>query len=208
MADWLGALLGLGSTIGSTVLGLSAADDAADAGSAAAAQSAQVQREIYGQTRADLAPQRAVGETSLYSLADLAGIPRPSPDGGLTPAGGFTTTPGYMFRLGEGLKAIDRSAASRGMLHSGAQMKAAQRFGEGLASDEWNNYVNNVARLAGYGSNAANTQTSANQALAAGLSNAAIAGGQARVSGYANAGNVASGALGQLPMYYYLFNRS
>ncbi|TXH43640.1 MAG: hypothetical protein E6Q97_33810 [Desulfurellales bacterium] len=208
MADWLSSLLGVGSSLLSAGAGIYASDQAADAGAAAADKSAAAQLKMYNQTREDLTPQRKVGETALYSLADLSGIPRVSPDGGLTPAGGFNTTPGYQFRLGEGIKALDRSAAARGMVNSGAQMKAVQRYGEGLASDEWNNYVNNVARLAGYGSNATNTQTSANQALASGLSNSAIAGGQARVSGYANMGNIAGNAIGQLPLYAYLYGRS
>jgi len=207
MVDWLGGLLGLGSSLVSAGAGIYASDQAADAGSAAAAESARVQQRMYDQTRADLAPQRQVGETALYSLADMLGIPRPSPDGGLTPAGGFTATPGYQFRLNEGIKALDRSSAARGMNLSGAQLKGVQRFGEGLASDEWNNYRNGVAQLAGFGNSAAGTQSSANQALAAGLSNSAIAGGQARVSGYANMGNIASNAAGQIPLYYYLFNR-
>lgn len=207
MADWLGGLLGLGSSLISAGAGIYASDQAADAGSAAAAESARVQRDLYNQTRADLAPQRAVGETALYSLADLYGIPRPSPSGGLTPAGGFNTTPGYQFRLGEGIKALDRSAAARGTLRSGGQMKAVQRFGEGLASDEFNNYRSGIQNLAGYGAGAANTQSSANNALAAGLSNAAIAGGQARISGYTNTANQIGNAASQIPLYYYLFNR-
>lgn len=208
MADWLGSLLGLGSSLIGAGAGIYAADQASDAGSAAASESARVQKQMYDQTRADLQPQRQVGETALYSLADMLGIPRPSPDGGLTPAGGFNTTPGYQFRRDEGIKALDRSSAARGMNLSGAQLKGVQRFGDGLASDEWNNYRNGVAQLAGFGNSAAGTQSQANQALGAGLGNAAIAGGQARVSGYANMGNLASNAIGQMPLYYYLFNRS
>lgn len=207
MADWLGSLLGLGSSLIGAGAGIYAADQAADAGSAAAAESARVQKQMYDQTRADLRPQRQVGETALYSLADMLGIPRPSPDGGLTPAGGFTATPGYQFRLNEGIKALDRSSAARGMNLSGAQLKGVQRYGEGLASDEWNNYRGGVAQLAGFGNSAAGTQSQANQALGAGLGNAAIAGGQARVSGYANMGNLLGNAASQVPMYYYLFNR-
>lgn len=202
--DWLGGLLGLGGAAISAGAGLYAADRAADAGVDASRASADAQLRMFNQTRADLGPQRQVGETALYSLADMLGIPRPSPDGGLTPAGGFTATPGYQFRRDEGIKALDRSAAARGTLRSGGQMKAVQRFGDGLASDEWNNYRAGVGQLAGFGGAATGQQTSANQALAAGLSNSAIAGGQARISGYTNMANQIGNAAGQLPMWYYL----
>lgn len=204
MSDWLGGLLGLGGSLISAGAGIYASDRAADAGVDASRAAADAQMRMFNQTRADLGPQRAVGETALYSLADMLGIPRPSPDGGLTPAAGFTATPGYQFRLNEGVKALDRSAAARGTMRSGQQMKAVQRFGEGLASDEWNNYRAGVGQLAGFGGAATGQQANANQALATGLANSAIAGGQARVSGYANMGNIAANTAGQLPLWYYL----
>lgn len=45
--------------------------------------------------------------------------------------------PGYQFRLQEGLKALDRQAAARGGLISGAALKASQRYGQDLASQEY-----------------------------------------------------------------------
>jgi len=57
-------------------------------------------------------------------------------------AADFQTDPGYSFRLSEGLKAIDRQAAARGGLISGAGLKAAGRFGGDLASQEYGNAFN------------------------------------------------------------------
>jgi len=48
-----------------------------------------------------------------------------------------TTNPAYQFQLKQGQQALDRSSAARGMGASGAQMKAAQQFGQGLASQEY-----------------------------------------------------------------------
>ena len=48
--------------------------------------------------------------------------------------GDFQADPGYAFRLSEGMKALDRTAASRGGLLSGATLKGAQRYGSDLAS--------------------------------------------------------------------------
>lgn len=96
----------------------------------------------------------------------------------------FQTTPGYEFRLGEGLKAIDRGAASRGLLKSGATIKAEQRYGEGLASSEFENYANRLASLAGIGQSATNVGVAAGQNSANAIGNALMAGGNARASGY------------------------
>jgi len=57
-------------------------------------------------------------------------------------AGDFQADPGYAFRLSEGMKALDRTAASRGGLLSGATLKGAQRFGSDLASQEYGNAYN------------------------------------------------------------------
>ena len=47
--------------------------------------------------------------------------------------------PGYQFRLSEGLKALDRSAAAGAGLQSGSALKAAARYGQGFASNEFGN---------------------------------------------------------------------
>lgn len=57
-------------------------------------------------------------------------------------AGDFQADPGYAFRLSEGMKALDRTAASRGGLLSGATLKGAQRYGSDLASQEYQNAFN------------------------------------------------------------------
>lgn len=47
--------------------------------------------------------------------------------------------PSYKWRYSEGLRALDQSAAARGGLFSGAQMKASQRYGQDAASQEYQN---------------------------------------------------------------------
>ena len=112
----------------------------------------------------------------------------------------FQTSPSYQFRLQQGLKDLETSAAARGNLISGDQLKAITNYGQGLASTEYNSYVDRLSQLAGYGANAA-TNT-ANQAVQTGAnvgqtitSGAAQAGqdiqnaGLARASGYAGTAN-------------------
>lgn len=54
----------------------------------------------------------------------------------------FEQDPGYAFRLNEGQKALERSAAARGGLLSGAQGKAMQRYGQDMGSQEYTNAYN------------------------------------------------------------------
>lgn len=54
----------------------------------------------------------------------------------------FRADPGYGFRLSEGLKALERSAAARGGLLSGGTGKALQRYGQDMASQEYGNAFN------------------------------------------------------------------
>lgn len=54
----------------------------------------------------------------------------------------LTTDSGYQFRLQEGVDALDASAASRGMVQSGAQQKAITEYGQNLASEEYTNAYN------------------------------------------------------------------
>ena len=61
------------------------------------------------------------------------------------------STPGYQFRFDEGIRAADSSAASRGMLMSGAQLRRLQEFGDDYAAQEFGNYWNRLASVAGAG---------------------------------------------------------
>ena len=76
--------------------------------------------------------------------------------------------PGYAFRLAEGQKALERSGAAKGMTLSGAQAKALNSYGQGMASQEYGNAYNRYTtdqtnlynRLAGV---AGTGQTATNQ---------------------------------------------
>jgi hypothetical protein len=103
--------------------------------------------------------------------------------------------------MSEGMKALDRSAASRGGLLSGATLKGAQQYGQGLASQEYQNAFNR------YQTNRANQlnplQSLAGQgqttATALGQQGANTAGniGNAYMTSAANTGNAAMAAAGQ-----------
>lgn len=54
----------------------------------------------------------------------------------------FQQDPGYTFRLGEGLKAINQQFAGRGGIGSGAALKAISNYGQNAASQEYQNAYN------------------------------------------------------------------
>lgn len=119
----------------------------------------------------------------------------------------FQVDPGYMFRLQQGQQALDRSAASRGMLLSGAQIKASNDYNQGMASQEYqnaynrynsdqSNLFNRLAAMSGIGQTSANTlanvgMNTANQVgqNQLGAGNAAAAGWTAGTGALSNALN-------------------
>lgn len=70
----------------------------------------------------------------------------------------FQTGPGYQFQMDQGLKALDRGAASRGMLSSGNLLQAEQKFGSDLANQEYQNWLKNLLSASTSGQTAAQSQ--------------------------------------------------
>src|SRR5690554_5571647 len=72
---------------------------------------------------------------------------------GLISEGGWQTDPGYLFRLSEGQKVLENSAAARGGLLSGQTGKALQQYGQNFASNEFSNIYDRYRGLidAAYG---------------------------------------------------------
>lgn len=103
--------------------------------------------------------------------------------------GGFYASPGYQFRMDEGAKGLDRNMAARGLLNSGARGKAMTRYAQGVASDEFGNYMNRLAGAAGIGQTAVNSGNQAAGQYGANMGNAMNQKGMARASGYLAQGN-------------------
>lgn len=125
----------------------------------------------------------------------------------------FQQDPGYAFRMQEGLKALDRQAAARGGLISGAALKAAQREGQNMASQEYtnafnryqtnrSNQLNPLETLMGRSQTAANQVGNAAGNYAQNAGEAYMGAGSARASGYMGGANALAGAINQgLNMY-------
>lgn len=134
----------------------------------------------------------------------------------VTPASVMKLDPGYQFRLGEGLRAIDQaSAVARGPGLSGATLKELQRYGSDYASDEFGKIFSRASTLSGEGLAAATgsaqfTQAAANSNASAAMegANAAAAGitgaANAQAAGTIASGNALGGAANNIGQQFYL----
>lgn len=94
---------------------------------------------------------RAEAQFQPYSQAGqqaLANLQAPSMEA-------LQADPGYQFRLQEGNRALERSLAAQGLSGSGAALRAAQEYGQGLADQTYNDYFNRQGQIANYGYGAA-----------------------------------------------------
>ena len=79
-------------------------------------------------------------------------------EGNAAATGAFQAGPGYQFQMDQGLQALDRGAASRGMLSSGNLIQAEQKYGSDLANQEYQNWLKNLMAGSTSGQNAAQSQ--------------------------------------------------
>lgn len=238
------AAIGAVGAIGGAVISNKGASKAAQATQAAADQSAQVQREIYGQNAAALAPWQQSGLQANSAINALLGLGGPSNAmGGATigqptaqpvqqapytssptdplmvrlmrmregiygdrpvlsdnlSAGTVNTTAaptqpnaqqqyqtafdnyknstGYQFRLNQGLNAVNSGYAGAGTVKSGAAMKAINDYAQGMASQEFGNYLGALGNQQALGFSAASAQAGVGQNYANNMGNIAMQNG-------------------------------
>lgn len=201
--------------LGSSLYGANAAQQAGSAQAAAASRAADLQYQQFRDTAALQEPFRQVG---LRALPKLEAQQNMMP-GAFTGQVNLGQDPGYAFRLSEGQKALDRSAAARGGLISGGAMKAAQRFGQEMGSQEYQNAYNRaltgynadvareatgynrLAALAGYGQTATGQIGAAGQNMASNVGNLMTSGAAANAAGSVGSANALTGGLGSYLNY-------
>jgi hypothetical protein len=144
MPNPIAAIVG-GSAI-SGILGSRAAKSAAQTQADATRAGIASQERMFERGLEMQAPFREAGlEAQNMLMQELRSPQQYRASAGLSPAElaseqfQFQADPGYAFRLSEGLKALERSAAARGGLLSGGTGKALQRYGQDLASQEYGN---------------------------------------------------------------------
>jgi hypothetical protein len=199
---------------GAAVVGAGAAiyssNKAAGAASKAAGSSIAEQNQEYNQTRADQAPWRTTGASALSKIAQMYGLDTVDENGNVVKGSGqtnfssFATSPDYQFNLDQGQRAIDRSAAARGGLLSGAAVKAGEQYASGLADQQFGNYYNRLAGVAGAGQAATNATQAAGTNMANQNSGALLGAGNARASAYMDVGQTIGNTANGLASNYLL----
>lgn len=192
-------------------IGNQAAGKASDAQVQAGREANATTLGMYNQNRADLEPWRTAGGTALGQLST-----------GTAPGGDFNrdftradfqADPGYQFRMDQGNQAIERSAAARGGLVSGATGKALTEFGQNTASGEFSNAYNRfnndrtqrfnrLSGIAGTGQTAATQIGQFGANAANNISNTQQGIGNAQASGYIGGSNAINSGLSSLSNLY------
>ena len=200
MAGWMAA-----AVVGSSLIGASSSRSAAKTQAAAADRAGELQQQQFERQVELQAPFREAG---LRALPELEAASRYTPFG----MDQFQADPGYAFRLSEGQKALERSAAARGNLLSGGTGKALTRYGQEMGSQEYMNAFNRyqaersarlnpLQSLAGVGQTSTNALGVAGQNYATAAGEAIGAAGQARASGYMGVAGALGGGLNQYLNY-------
>lgn len=208
-----GALGAFGSAMGGSEMA-SATKEAAQRAKEASQYATDAQRMMFEKQVELQEPWRITGVNALKE-AERVRLGMPA---AFTGKVDLTEDPGYAFRLAEGIKALNRTSAAKSGIFSGSALKAAERFGQDYASQEYGNAYqraltkynadvareatgyNRLAALANVGQTSANALTNAagttgtniaNTAMTGGTNaaNAALAGGQAIGSMYQGIGS-------------------
>lgn len=214
---------GIGTAIvASAVIGGAVASNSAKKAAGAQERSAELasstELAMFDQNREDATPWREAGIKALGQMTAGTG------------AGGefnrdftladFTADPGYDFRMAQGQRALDASAAARGGALSGAAIKGSLRFGQDLGSQEYQNAYNRfnndrtqrfnrLASLAGVGQTATRDVAQMGSQVASNVAQNQIGAGNAKASSYIGQGNAVAGTaqtLGNFAMSRYMMN--
>lgn len=142
------------------------------------------------------------------------------PDDPNTGLDAFEASPGYQFRLDEGMKAIERAASARGLRLSGSALMDAARFNQGTASNEFGNFYNRtmndygrqygeamdsrnlLSSIAGLGQTATQQQLGAGTNFANATSGNLLNMGNAQAAGYQGMANAVTGGINNLSNIY------
>jgi hypothetical protein len=183
------AILGIGKVLAPVIGGAIGSKKASDAQQNALQAAINKQQEMYDSARTDLLPWLSAGQQAVGQLQKAVG------------SGGFKASPGYQFRINEGVKAQNRAASANGSLNTMAHKKALNLWGQRAGSEEYGNWMNQLGYLSGSGQQAGSTIGSlgynTGRDIAGHLHNRGIA----RSSGYGNMAQIGLDGGDQLSRY-------
>lgn len=131
----------------------------------------------------------SAGQTALGNALGLNGA-----SGNAQATQAFLNNPGTQFQLQRGDNSINAAAAANGTLNSGNQLTALSNYNQGLASTNYNNYVNQLQPYLGAANSAASGIGSLYSNLGNQLNNSFMGQGNAAYGAQTSIGNANANA--------------
>ena len=140
--------IAVGTTVVSGVMGARSAKKAAKQRAAAYDEAGVLVGQGYDEAGNLLEPRAQQEQGAMSRVNSLLGLPGGD---GSDPTETLRNTPGYQFALSQGAQARERSAAARGGLNSGNTLAALEEYGQGVADQGFQEYLQNVMGLQNQG---------------------------------------------------------
>ncbi len=186
------SMLGAFGTIAGALMQGNAASNAANAVTNAANTAGATQANYFGTTQAGWQPDLTMGQNADVSLGNLMS------GTGSSQTAAFENTPGYQYSLDQGTAAINKQDAASGDLYSSNTLAAQNKNAQGLASTNYQSYVQNLMQMAGLGNAGAQGIGTAATATGQGVASTRLTGGIAQGNGILGQSNAFTNALGAL----------
>jgi hypothetical protein len=175
----IAAGIGAAASVGSGLMQQNAVSGASNA-------SQQDQRIAYLVGQEQLRPYREAGNFAMERIGELTG--QYGAEGRDAFYNAFRADPGYQYTVDQALRGVDAGAASKGILNSGATIKAEQDRAYNLADQQFNSYVNRLYGLAQFGQNSATNSATQGITTGTNMANTALQEGGAQATIYGNMG--------------------
>ena len=192
--------------LASGLIGSSASKSAASKQAAAAQAATDLQRQEFQQTQANMQPWMQAGGNALAQWQKAMGI---GGTGQMDPSV-LTSSPGYQFQMGQGTQAVNNAASAHGGVNSGNTLKALTQYGQGLANNTWQQYLQQLQGMSNTGLNAAGSLGNFGAGYASNAGNTMMAGANASAAGTMGSANAIGGginSLGQTLMDYLMMQQ-
>lgn len=163
-------------------------------GQKAANKSAEYTKEMYEQGKDALSPYYTQGGDAMGMMGAMLGLG--GTDAQKAGFQNFMDSTGYQFLMDSGSKAVTGNMAAKGLLKSGATLKALTNFGQNLASTKTAEMMGMLSNMAGIGAGAAGNLAGAGANAAQGYSNAKMAGAQSKQDAWGSVFNLGLGLAG------------
>ena len=209
--SWIGAAIVGGSVLGAGIQAWGA-NKAAGTQADAMNNATRLQQTMWQQEQANLAPWLTSGRNAMAGLNQFMGV---NPDGTVNynapgmsqyPTQAFSASPDYQYILGQAQEATQNKASAAGGVFSGNTLSALQENAAGLASSDYNQWLNNwqnyqgntfgrLNAMSGAGLNAAAGTANLGATTAGQIGNNMVGGANAMAAGQVGVANAFQGGL-------------